>query len=155
MSDKAKGWVLVLIQFILMAIILFSSAYEFKYINRPLMPVFHYIGVTLILIGTLFFIVILINFGQYMTPNPVPRDNSILKTTGVYKYIRHPMYFTVLILMIGIVFYFHAFYSFVWIVILFIFFIFKSTAEEKFLSTKFPDYTDYKLSTKRILPFVY
>lgn len=155
MSDKAKGWVLVLIQFMLLAIILFSSAYEFKYINRPFMPVIHYVGVSLILIGSLFFIVILINFGQFMTPNPVPRANYKLKTTGVYKYIRHPMYFTVLILMVGIVLYFHAFYSFAWIVILFIFFIFKSTAEEKFLSTKFPEYTAYRLSTKRILPFIY
>ncbi|MEO8514501.1 MAG: isoprenylcysteine carboxylmethyltransferase family protein [Ignavibacteria bacterium] len=155
MSDKSKGWVLVVIQFTLLLIVLFSSAYEFKYINRPLMPVVHYIGVTLILIGTLFFVVILLNFGQRMSPNPVPRDNSLLKTGGVYKFVRHPMYFTVLVLMLGLILYFQAFYSIIWLVIAFIFLVYKSSIEERYLLKKFPEYERYRIATKRIIPFLY
>ena len=155
MSDKAKGWILVAIQFTLLAIILLSSALEFKYAGRTLLPVIHYIGVTLILIGALLFTVILITFGQYMTPNPVPRDNAVLKTTGLYKYVRHPMYFTVLVLLLGVILYFQAFYSFIWLLIAFIFLVYKNTREEAFLLKKFPEYSEYKLTSKRIIPFIY
>lgn len=155
MTDKAKGWVLVVIQFTLLAIVLLSSAYEFKYANRTLMPVVHYIGVTLILIGALLFTFILISFGQYMTPNPVPRDNSVLKTTGIYSLVRHPMYFTVLVLLLGVILYFQAFYSLAWLVIAFFFLVFKTTREESYLAKKFPEYTAYQKATKRIIPFIY
>ncbi len=155
MSDKAKGWVLVVIQFTLLGITLLSAAYEFKYSGRALLPVVHYIGVTLILIGAFLFTFILISFGQYMTPNPVPRDNSVLKTTGIYKLVRHPMYFTVLVLLLGVILYFQAFYSMIWLVIAFLFLVFKISKEESYLNRKFPDYSDYQKSTKRIIPFIY
>jgi protein-S-isoprenylcysteine O-methyltransferase Ste14 len=155
MSDKAKGWVLVVIQFALLGVTLFSAAYEFKFAGRALMPVVHYIGVTFILIGALLFTFILISFGQYMTPNPVPRNNSVLKTTGIYRLVRHPMYFTVLVLLIGVILYFQAFYSLVWLVIAFLFLIYKTTREEQYLTQKFPEYSEYKKTTKRIIPFLY
>lgn len=155
MTDKAKGWIYVTVQFLLLGIILFSSAIEFKYMNRPLTPIVHYIGVTFILLGTLFFMVILLSFGQFMTPNPYPRDKAILKTGGVYKYVRHPMYFTVLVLFFGIILYFQAYYSFIWLIIAFMFLIIKSTQEEKFLLMKFPEYSAYMQSTKRLIPLIY
>lgn len=155
MSDKLKGWIYVVIQFVLLGIIIISSASEFKYLNRPLYPAIHYIGVTLILLGALLFTLILIGFGQFMTPNPVPRDSSKLVTTGLYKYVRHPMYFTVLVLITGVTLYFQAFYSLIWIPVALTFLIIKSKAEEKFLVKKFPEYPNYSAKTKRLIPFVY
>lgn len=155
MTDKAKGWVLVAIQFTLLAVILLSAAYEFKYAGRELMPIVHYIGVTLILIGALLFTFILISFGQFMTPNPVPRDNSSLKTTGIYGLIRHPMYFTVLVLLLGVILYFQAFYTLVLLLTAFVFLVYKITKEEEYLIKKFPEYTEYRRRTKRIIPFLY
>lgn len=155
MSDNLKGWIYVVIQFLLLGIIIISSAMEFKYLNRPLYPVIHYIGVTLILLGALLFTLILIGFGQFMTPNPVPRDSSKLVTTGLYKYVRHPMYFTVLVLITGVTLYFQAFYSLIWIPVALTFLIIKSKAEEKFLRKKYPEYTEYSAGTKRIIPYIY
>lgn len=155
MSDKLKGWIFVVIQFLLLGIIIISSAMEFKYLNRPLYPVIHYIGVTLILLGALLFTLILIGFGQFMTPNPVPRDTSKLVTSGLYRYVRHPMYFTVLVLITGVTLYFQAFYSILWVPVAFVFLIIKSKAEEKFLTKKFPAYPEYAARTKRLIPFLY
>ncbi len=155
MSDKAKGWALVVIQFTLLAVILLSSAYEFKYAGRALMPFVHYIGVTLILIGALLFTFILISFGQYMTPNPVPRDGSVLKTTGIYRLVRHPMYFTVLVLLLGVILYFQAFYSLLWLPVAFVFLVYKTGREEEYLMKKFPEYSGYRKRSKRIIPFLY
>lgn len=155
MSDNQKGWLLVVFQFTLLAVIVASSAAEFKYINRPLFPIVHYTGVTLILIGVLLFMLVLFNFGQYMTPNPVPGDRSILKTTGFYAIVRHPMYFTVLVLITGVILYFQAFYSLVWIPAALIFLLYKIKHEENFLKKKFPEYSEYMTRTKRIIPFIY
>ncbi len=155
MTDKAKGWILVIIQFVLLTAVLLTSVYEFKYSGRALMPVVHYIGVTFILIGALLFTFILISFGQYMTPNPVPRDNTILRTTGIYSIVRHPMYFTVLVLLLGVILYFQAFYSLIWLLIAFVFLVYKISKEEEYLAKKFPGYNTYKKTTKRIIPFIY
>ena len=155
MSDKAKGWIFVFVQFSLLLIIMFSSAIEFKQMTRAFSPVVHYIGVTLILIGTLLFTFTIINFGQMVTPNPVPRDKATLRTTGIYRLIRHPMYFSILVMFLGITLYFQAYYSFLWIAVLFVFFLVKSSAEEKFMSNKFPEYNQYKTTSKRIIPFIY
>ena len=155
MSDNVKGWLFVVVQFILLFLIVFSSAYEFKYYPRPLMPLVHYIGVTFILLAAMMFTVIIISFGQYMTPNPVPRDKASLKTTGFYSIVRHPMYFTVLVLMLGVVLYFQAFFSLVWLPILFIFFMVKASMEEKFLKQKYPEYQAYSMHVKRIIPYIY
>lgn len=155
MKDKLKGWLIVVAQFTLFAVIIFSAASEFKFINRPLFPLIHYIGVTLILLGILLFMFVLLTFGQFMTPNPVPRDNYKLNTSGFYAIIRHPMYFTVLVLITGVILYFQAFYSLVWIPAAFIFLMYKIKLEEHFLSKKFPGYNDYRINTKKIIPFIY
>ncbi|MCI0450638.1 MAG: hypothetical protein L0Y79_12805 [Chlorobi bacterium] len=52
MSDKAKGWVYVLIQFLLFAIIILSSRLERKYFN-----VFHSRTIAYISIGLIVFII--------------------------------------------------------------------------------------------------
>lgn len=155
MSDNFKGWLYVAVQFILLILIVFSSAIEFKYYPRTLIPVVHYIGVTLILLGAMMFSVILISFGQLMTPSPIPREKAILKTTGFYALVRHPMYFTVLVLMLGVILYFQAFYNILWLPVLFFFFIAKSAVEEKHLKNKFPNYSDYSRKVKRLIPYIY
>lgn len=155
MSDKAKGWVFAVIQFVYLAVIMLVSAYEFKYMNRPLVPIVTYIGVTLILLGTMFFTVVVLNFGQMITPNPVPREKAILKTSGIYKYIRHPMYTSVLVMFLGIVLYFQAYFSLALVVGLFIFFVLKTNYEEQFLRNRFPEYPEYSTHSKRFFPFLY
>jgi protein-S-isoprenylcysteine O-methyltransferase Ste14 len=155
MSDSIKGWIFVTVQFVLIICTALSAAFEFKYLDRPLYPVIHYIGVTIILLGAVLFSLIVINFGQIMTPNPVPRAAAVLKTNGLYRIVRHPMYFTVLVLMLGVILYFQAFFSLLWLPVLFGFFVLKTKMEEKFLSKKYVDYTEYSSRTKRIIPYLY
>ena len=155
MSDKAKGWVFVIIQFTCLAVIMIVSAFEFKVMNRPLVPIITYIGVTFILLGTMFFTVVVFNFGQMITPNPVPLDKAILRTTGIYKYIRHPMYTSVLVLFLGIVLYFQAYFSLALEAGLFFFFVLKTRFEERILRNKFPEYLVYSTRSKRFFPFLY
>jgi len=155
MSDKAKGWVYVLIQGFLFVVIVFSSAFERKYLIHPYNKFISYIGIVLVFTGVLLFLTALINFGQKITPNPVPKETYELRTTGLYSIVRHPMYFSFLILFTGAPLYFNAYFSLVWIIMLFIFFVSKTKLEERYLSEKFPEYKQYQLTTKRLIPSVY
>ena len=155
MNDKAKGWVYVLIQGLLFVTIVFSSVFERKYLSHPNNKIISYIGIVLVFSGVLLFLTALINFGQKITPNPVPKETYELRTTGLYSTVRHPMYFSFLILFTGVVLYFQAYFSFVWIILLLLFFINKIQLEEKYLSEKFHEYKEYQSTTKRLIPFIY
>ncbi len=155
MKAKTKGWILAAIQFILFIIIAFSSALEYKYMPHGNIPAVHFAGIFLMLIAALVFSVTFVSFSQIITANPVPRDSGKLRTGGVYKFIRHPMYFSAILLSLGIALYFEAYISLIWIVLLFVFFMYKTNVEETHLVLKWPEYSEYKSKTKRIIPFIY
>ncbi|MBZ0204053.1 MAG: isoprenylcysteine carboxylmethyltransferase family protein [Ignavibacteria bacterium] len=155
MTVKSKGWFLASIQVIMFVIIAFSSALEYKYIPHSNVPAVHFAGIFLMLIASMIFTVTVVSFAQPITPNPVPRKKAVLRTSGVYKFIRHPMYLSAILLLLGVVMYFQAYYSLLWIAILFIFFKYKTQLEERQLSLKFPEYERYKSSTRKLIPFIY
>ncbi|MCX6164694.1 MAG: hypothetical protein NTU73_07520 [Ignavibacteriae bacterium] len=78
-----------------------------------------------------------------------------LKTSGPYKLIRHPMYTSLLGL--GAVWIINDFsvFRFAIFIILLIDLLFKMYYEEKFLLEKFSEYAEYKIHTKRIIPFIF
>lgn len=82
-------------------------------------------------------------------------SNSNLILIGPYKYVRHPMYTSVLgITICFIIDNFSLFKTVVYIILL-INFIMKLLYEEKMLLAKFPEYSDYVNTTKRLIPFIY
>lgn len=155
MSDRTKGGVYVLIQGFIFTVIVISSVVESRYFGNPYNSIVRTLGLILIALGILLFLASLINFGQLITANPVPKENATLRTKGLYGIVRHPMYFSLLILFTGVVLYFEAYISLIWVIVLFVFFIGKTSLEEKFLTAKFPDYMQYRSSTKRLIPFIY
>jgi protein-S-isoprenylcysteine O-methyltransferase Ste14 len=155
MSDKAKGWVYVLVQFLLFFIIIYSVRLESKYGLGDHSKAAAYAGLIIAITGALLLIASFINFGQRITANPVPLERYKLKTTGLYAIVRHPIYFSLLVMFIGIVIHLNAYVSLFWIVILFLFFVKKSKMEEEFLLQKFPEYREYQSKTKRLIPFIF
>ena len=91
------------------------------------------------------------NFGIY--PEPLP--DSCLVTTGPYRWIRHPMYSSLLLFMLGIALYRHALPNYVGMVLLTIAIFGKMHREEAHLHLKFEDYSDYVKRTRRLFPGVY
>ena len=82
-------------------------------------------------------------------------SNSKLIVKGPYKFIRHPMYTSVL----GISFYLIMndinYFRIIIFTILLVNFLFKLDYEEKILISKFPEYSEYKKTTKKLIPFLY
>ena len=91
------------------------------------------------------------NFGIY--PEPIP--DACLVTTGPYRWIRHPMYTILLLVMAGIVLYRHAWPNYLGMGLLTIAIFGKMHREEGHLHEKFADYSEYVRRTHRLLPKIY
>jgi protein-S-isoprenylcysteine O-methyltransferase Ste14 len=95
-----------------------------------------------------------------MRPNninivPYLKDNHRLVTTGIYRYIRHPMYASVILfcaVLLGTRL--NWMNSMVFIILLANLWL-KLRHEERLLSERFPEYRDYQKRTKMIIPFIY
>lgn len=85
---------------------------------------------------------------------PTPRPGGTLVTSGPYRWIRHPMYTSVLLAAAAAAVKAHQFVDAgLWLALLAVL-LFKAGMEERALMTRFPDYRDYKSRTTRFLPWL-
>lgn len=146
MTDKTKGNVLVAIQFILIAAILLMASDE---VNVPWIYVG---GVLLIAPGIVILVISFKNLGRSLTANPVPLETGKLIETGIYKYVRHPIYTGLLLAMLGsVVQSMDIVKFFVWLALLALL-TYKAKFEESLLAKKYPSYVDYMKRTGRFVP---
>lgn len=84
-------------------------------------------------------------------------ENTVnLVKEGVYKYIRHPMYSSLLFLALGAFFKGISVYSIILVVIAILFLILTAKTEEKENISFFgPAYTDYMKETKMFVPYLF
>lgn len=124
-------------------------------LEQPILGLF-WAGVGLLAgLATILLVKGLIDLGRNLTPLPYPKEDGHLVRTGVYSWVRHPLYsglglgaiaWTLVNLSLS-----HAAFS----VILFIFFNIKANREEIWLSQKYPDYFAYQQQVKKLIPFIY
>jgi protein-S-isoprenylcysteine O-methyltransferase Ste14 len=78
-----------------------------------------------------------------------------VKTTGLYSIIRHPMYFTDILLRIGFVIGHASLFTYVMLVASTLCYCWRAVLEERFLSG-FPEYREYMARVKyRLIPYVF
>lgn len=83
------------------------------------------------------------------------KDHKLI-TTGIYKYVRHPIYTGVSFMGFGTFVLNHSLLSILFVVILVWFFIYKLKKEEVLLIKHFPnEYPAYMKRTKALIPFIY
>ncbi len=86
---------------------------------------------------------------------PDVRNDAKLLSRGIYKYIRHPMYFSVLsVCLLWLIDTFTFVRLIFWIVLL-IDMILKMNFEEEKLTEAFDNYEDYRSRTSRLIPYIY
>jgi protein-S-isoprenylcysteine O-methyltransferase Ste14 len=156
-QNKDKHSLLLIWVTILVAIfssIHVSSNYYFPILNNIYIS---YIGLTIIIIGTIFRLIILKSLGKYFTVDVTIKNNHKLKTDGFYKFLRHPTYFVSLVTFIGFGISLNN-----WISLIIVFllitsvFMYRIKVEEKALIQEFgEEYLEYKKSTKGLIPFIY
>ncbi len=91
------------------------------------------------------------NFGVY----PEPLENACLVTSGPYRWIRHPMYASLLLVMLGIALFYAQLPNYAGLVMVIVAVVGKMHREERHLHLHFEDYSDYVRRTHRLLPGIY
>lgn len=107
------------------------------------------LGVVLVLTGGLAGVAAL---GGALTPTPVPLAGASLRTTGLYRWVRHPIYSGLLLAGVGVVCCAPSWWRVLeWAVLLGLLLV-KSAWEERMLAEEHPDYPAYARRTGRFVP---
>ena len=61
----------------------------------------YFLGILIILIAFIVMLVSIKDLGKNLSPFPRPINNSNLVTTGIYRFTRHPMYYSLIFISIG------------------------------------------------------
>lgn len=109
-------------------------------------------SIALILVGAAAAVYSLFVLGRSFSLLPEARE---LATVGPYRFVRHPLYASELIMLIGVGMQFQLPASVFLIAAIFGLLVLRMGYEETLLSATFPAYADYARQTKRLIPWVY
>lgn len=89
------------------------------------------------------------------SPFPQPKKGAKLAQSGIYKYIRHPMYSGIMLVGISLFLSNPTFLSFTILSILCYVLDMKASLEEDFLTKLHQEYQEYSAKTKKFVPYLY
>ncbi len=137
------------IQFLILFLLIFFSNNVGYQLSK-----FRSFGMIFELLGVLGLLLTANTLKGTLTAIPIPKPDGKLSTNGLYKYVRHPMYTSVLLLVLGIALRSGSLFKYFLLMVLTLLFYFKSAYEEKYLSQKYPEYRAYASAVPRFIPFI-
>ena len=111
-------------------------------------PFSYSLGSLIIIIAFIIMLVSIKDLGRNLSPFPRPIKNSNLVTSGIYRFTRHPMYYSLIFISFGVfitklsIYYLFLSFSLGLIIK------FKIALEEQYLKNKFKNYLFYKNEVK-------
>jgi len=90
--------------------------------------------------------------GQSIQIAPAPKTDAVLVTTGIYRWFRHPIYTSILILVVGLFLRKPALWVAAAGTVVIVFLLIKARFEEKLLRARYPDYAGYLRRSWGIVP---
>ena len=106
------------------------------------------VGFLIIIIAFIILLVAIKDLGRNLSPFPRPIKNSNLVTTGIYRFTRHPMYYSLIFISIGVFIIKLSIYYLFLTISLALIIKFKISLEEQYLNNKFKNYLLYKNEVK-------
>ncbi|KAG2440000.1 hypothetical protein HXX76_004117 [Chlamydomonas incerta] len=105
--------------------------------------------------GAIFIVTALFTLGRNLSPLLQPRKKHSLVASGIYGYVRHPMYGGLLLVATGFTILTRnetrlAILALLWYIMERV-----VVTEERALSERYPEYAEYKAKVKKFLPFIY
>ncbi len=142
-----KSKILVGLQFFIIFLMILPLGTELRHL---------YIGLLLLVMGIA---IGLLAIKEHKRGNfnirPDIKENCELVTSGVYAYVRHPMYLCVLLSMSGIAVIYFTYYEFILLLFLVVILLVKLFYEEHLWQCHSSFYEEYLKRTKRLIPFVF
>ena len=144
----AYDLMLVLLQFFIISLHFFQSEF-FPQKQIIQASAFSYLlGILTIIIAFIIMLVSIKDLGRNLSPFPKPINKSKLVTTGIYRFTRHPMYYSLIFISIGFFIIKLSIYYLFLTISLALIIKFKIALEEKYLMNKFKNYLLYKNEVK-------
>ena len=139
---------LVFLQFFIISLHFFKLEFILEKQIIQVTPFYYFSGFLIIIIAFIILIIAIKDLGRNLSPFPRPINNSNLVTTGIYRFMRHPMYYSLIFISFGIFITKLSFYYLYLSTGLGLIIKFKIDLEEKYLNNKFKNYLVYKNEVK-------
>lgn len=146
MDDLQKGRMLVFLQFGL--IIILAVYPDSTTVDSRL----NILGTVLIAIGLVLLFAGFRGLGKSLNANPVPNQDGVLVTSGIYAIVRHPIYLGLLIITLGLVVSSGVLAQFLPWVFLAALLAYKMRWEEVLLTEKYKGYAEYMTRVPAVVP---
>ncbi len=139
---------LVILQFFIISLHFFQWEFLPQKQIIQVSPFSYSLGILIIIIAFIIMLVSIKDLGRNLSPFPRPINNSNLVTTGIYRFTRHPIYYSLIFTSIGIFIIKLSIYYLILTISLALIIKFKIALEEKYLINKFKNYLNYKNKVK-------
>ncbi len=106
------------------------------------------VGFLIIIVSFIIMLVGIKDLGRNLSPFPRPIKNSKLVTTGIYRFTRHPMYYSLISISFGVFITKLSIYYLFLSISLCLIIKFKIALEEQYLNNKYKNYLLYKNEVK-------
>ena len=140
--------ILVFLQFFIISIHFFKWEFIPQKQIIQVSPLSYFVGFLIIIISFIILLVAIKDLGRNLSPFPRPKNNSNLVTTGIYRFTRHPMYYSLIFISFGVFITKLSIYHLFLSISLALIIKFKIALEEQYLTNKFKNYLIYKNEVK-------
>ncbi len=111
-------------------------------------PISYFMGILISIIAFIIMLVAIKDLGRNFSPFPRPITNSNLVTTGIYRFTRHPIYYSLIFISFGFFITKLSIYYLCLSINLALIIKLKIILEEQYLNNKFKNYLLYKNEVK-------
>ena len=136
--------ILVFLQFFIISLHFFQWEFIPNKQIIQVSPLSYLVGFFIIIISFIIFLVAIKDLGGNFSPFPRPINNSNLVSTGIYRFTRHPIYYSLIFISLGVFIIKLSIYYLFLSIVLGLIIKFKIALEEQYLNNKFKNYLLYK-----------
>lgn len=147
--ERLEAYVLLGVQVLLLVAVFFlpaGTAWSTPHWLWLISKALWWIGAAILLAG-------FVNLGRSSTALPTPTPRGELRTSGLYRFVRHPIYTGLIAMAIGSAIPSGNPLSAIAVIALIAWLNLKARWEEARLTTRYPGYAEYAARTPRFLPF--
>lgn len=105
--------------------------------------------------GGIVAVVGVIALGRHTSPFPRPSEHARLVRHGIYRWVRHPLYSSLMLVALGWALFWVSWPALLAAGALVVLLDLKARREEEWLSGRFAEYEEYRRGTKRFVPGVW
>ncbi|MBW4693578.1 MAG: isoprenylcysteine carboxylmethyltransferase family protein [Lyngbya sp. HA4199-MV5] len=154
-GERGEYWVLAQVAIVLGFVALPAYRPPSLNLSAPVLYGLWFVAAALGLLALVLLAKGLVDLGHSLTPLPYPREDGQLVRSGVYGFVRHPLYGGLIVAAFSWALYKVSLSHLIGTILVFVFFNAKASREERWLLQKYPDYADYQQQVKRLIPWLY